>query len=412
MRLMLGALLIAIFFSSVVFILSQQNPNPVALFIALMTGIGFIIILLSSIRSSGYSRQREKEFLMETMHHLISQLKDRHVELDIFNENILQSVPSGVMSINKDGIITKINEAGMKILKRRDAQGRPVSEVIGEPLLKYIITEESIKREEVLCEISGEKVWLGFSISPLLDRNKNSIGKIITFTDITEFKELQSRIKLRERLEGLGEMAAGIAHELRNPMAVITGYANILKKKADPSLREVVELLEKEISLMDNIIRDFLSFARYEEPNLIAINLERLVQEVMEGLSISQGIELSVEIGPPEGLMADETLLRQALRNLIQNSLDAMPEGGRLTIKGERGDNYYRISVSDTGKGIPAEIQEKIFLPFFTTKERGTGLGLAIVHKVVTSHGGEITFETSERGTTFIVSLPLRRTAP
>lgn len=409
MRLMLGALLIAIFFSSVVFILSQQNPNPVALFIALMTGIGFIIILLSSIRSSGYSRQREKEFLMETMHHLISQLKDRHVELDIFNENILQSVPSGVMSINKDGIITKINEAGMKILKRRDAQGRPVSEVIGEPLLKYIITEESIKREEVLCEISGEKIWLGFSISPLLDRNKNSIGKIITFTDITEFKELQSRIKLRERLEGLGEMAAGIAHELRNPMAVITGYANILKKKADPSLREVVELLEKEISLMDNIIRDFLSFARYEEPNLIAINLERLVQEVMEGLSISQGIELSVEIGPSEGLMADETLLRQALRNLIQNSLDAMPEGGRLTIKGERGDNYYRISVSDTGKGIPAEIQEKIFLPFFTTKERGTGLGLAIVHKVVTAHGGEITFETSERGTTFIVSLPLRR---
>lgn len=412
MRLMLGALLIAIFFSSVVFILSQQNPNPVALFIALMTGIGFIIILLSSIRSSGYSRQREKEFLMETMHHLISQLKDRHVELDIFNENILQSVPSGVMSINKDGIITKINEAGMKILKRRDAQGRPVSEVIGEPLLKYIITEESIKREEVLCEISGEKVWLGFSISPLLDRNKNSIGKIITFTDITEFKELQSRIKLRERLEGLGEMAAGIAHELRNPMAVITGYANILKKKVDPSLREVVELLEKEISLMDNIIRDFLSFARYEEPNLIAINLERLVQEVMEGLSISQGIELSVEIGPSEGLMADETLLRQALRNLIQNSLDAMPEGGRLTIKGERGDNYYRISVSDTGKGIPAEIQEKIFLPFFTTKERGTGLGLAIVHKVVTAHGGEITFETSERGTTFIVSLPLKRTAP
>lgn len=409
MRLMLGALLIAIFFSSVVFILSQQNPNPVALFIALMTGIGFIIILLSSIRSSGYSRQREKEFLMETMHHLISQLKDRHVELDIFNENILQSVPSGVMSINKDGIITKINEAGMKILKRRDAQGRPVSEVIGEPLLKYIITEESIKREEVLCEISGEKIWLGFSISPLLDRNKNSIGKIITFTDITEFKELQSRIKLRERLEGLGEMAAGIAHELRNPMAVITGYANILKKKADPSLREVVELLEKEISLMDNIIRDFLSFARYEEPNLIAINLERLVQEVMEGLSISQGIELSVEIRPSEGLMADETLLRQALRNLIQNSLDAMPEGGRLTIKGERGDNYYRISVSDTGKGIPAEIQEKIFLPFFTTKERGTGLGLAIVHKVVTAHGGEITFETSERGTTFIVSLPLRR---
>lgn len=406
MRIILGAFLIAIFFFSLILLL--ENPHPAVLFIALMTGMGFIIILLSSIRDSRTSGKMEKEFFLETVHHLISQLKDRHMELDIFNENILQSVPSGVMSINKEGIITKINEAGMKILKRRDVHGRPVSEMIGEPLLRYILAEESVRREEVLCEISGEKVWLGFSISPLLDRNKNVIGKIIIFTDITEFKELQSRIKLRERLEGLGEMAAGIAHELRNPMAVITGYANILKKKADPSLRDIVEHLEKEISLMDNIIRDFLSFARYEEPNLISINLEKLIHEIVEGVSLPQGINLSIEIEPSEGLMVDETLIRQALRNLIQNSLEAMPDGGSLTIKGERQDHSYRISVSDTGKGIPPEIEEKIFLPFFTTKERGTGLGLAIVHKVIAAHGGEISFETSKGGTTFKISLPLR----
>ncbi|MCX7794508.1 MAG: ATP-binding protein [Thermodesulfovibrionales bacterium] len=408
MRIVIGALLTAIFISSVFFLLSERTVNPSIILIAAVTGIGLIIILISSIRTSGGSRTEEREFFIDTMRQLVTQLKDRHVELDIFNENILQSVPSGVMSINNEGIVTKINDAGKKILKREDIQGKPVSDVVGEPLLRYILEKDSVKREEVLCDISGKNVWLGFSISPLFDRNKNIIGKIITFTDITEVKELQSRIKLRERLEGLGEMAAGIAHELRNPMAVITGYANMLKKKADPTIQGIVESIQKEISLMDNIIRDFLSFARYEEPNLVSINPERVIREVIESLNISPEIELSVYIEPSDGLMVDETLIRQALRNLIQNSLDAMPEGGKLSIKGEHKDGFYRISISDTGKGIAPEIREKIFLPFFTTKERGTGLGLAIVHKVITAHGGEITFNTSEKGTTFMISLPIR----
>ncbi len=407
MRILIGAILTGIFVSTIVFFLSEKSLNPVLMFIVIITGIGLVILFISSMRNTMRTKTEEREFMMETMRELISQMKDKQIALDIFNENILQSVPSGVLSINKDGVITKVNEAGMNILKRSDIIGRHISEVIGEPFLKYILMEELIKREEVPCEIGGRKVWLGFSISPLKDRNKNIIGKLVTFTDITEFKELQSRMKLKERLESLGEMAAGIAHELRNPMAVITGYANILRKKADPSIQELIEAIQKEISLMDSIIRDFLSFARYEEPNLVPVDMRSLVGDILKGLEMPEGIELKIEIEPSHGLMADETLIKQAIKNLIHNSIDVMPDGGILEIKGQRIDSSYRISISDTGKGIPPEIREKVFIPFFTTKDRGTGLGLSIVHKVVTAHGGEVAFDTSENGTTFKITLPL-----
>ncbi len=407
MRILIGAILTGIFISTMVIFLSEKSINPVLIFMAIITGIGLIIVFISSMRNAMRTKTEEREFMMETMRELISQMKDKQVALDIFNENILQSVPSGVLSINREGIVTKINEAGMNILKSSDIIGRPISEVIGESLLNYILREELIKRDEVLCEIAGRKVWLGFSISPLRDRNKNIIGKIITFTDITEFKDLQSRIKLKERLESLGEMAAGIAHEMRNPMAVITGYANILRKKADPSIQELVEAIQKEIYLIDSIIRDFLSFARYEEPNLVPVDMISMVRDILNGFEMPEEIELKIEIEPSDGLMADETLIKQAIKNLIQNSIDAMPEGGNLEIKGQKIHNSYRISISDTGKGISPEIREKIFIPFFTTKERGTGLGLAIVHKVVAAHGGEIAFDTSENGTTFKITLPL-----
>ncbi len=406
MRILIGSLLVGIMLSTILVMVSEKAVSPALLGSVLLSALGLIILFIASLRSKTVSKGSESEFMMETLRELIAQMKDRHIELDIFNENILQSVPSGVMSINRDGVITKINEAGKVILNKDDITGRHVTEVIGEPLLGYIKSCDTLKREEVLCDISGKKIWLGFSISPLKDRNKNIIGKIIIFTDITEFKELQSRLKLRDRLEGLAVMASGIAHELRNPMAVITGYASMLLKKADPSIQPIVEAIQKEINLMDGIVRDFLTFARYEEPSPVDVNMEALLKEVIDSFHLPASIELSVRIEPSQGLRADETLLKQAIKNLIQNSLEAMPSGGILKITGERSGDSYRLTITDTGTGIAPEIREKIFMPFFTTKERGTGLGLAIVHKVITAHGGEITFDSSEKGTTFTILLP------
>lgn len=409
MRVLIGAILIGIFITTTSLLLLSESINPILIITALISGIGVIFILILSLRHPP-SKKREEEFMMETFRELVSQMKERHIELDIFNENILQSVPSGVMSINREGIITKINEAGIYILGRSDITGRHISEVMEGPLLEYIMNREYLKREEVLCEFSGRKVWLGFSISPLKDRNKNVIGKIVTFTDITEFKELQERMKLRETLQGLGEMAAGIAHELRNPMAVLRGYADILRKKADPTLWPIIESMTKEINLMDSIIRDFLTFARYDEPNLVSISIEGLVEDTLSSVIDKKDLShimITREI-EPFLIKADETLLKQAIKNLLQNAIEAMPDGGVLTIKGKRDEGFYILSVSDTGKGIPEDLREKVFIPFFTTKEGGTGLGLSIVHKAITAHGGDVYFETSEKGTTFTLRIPLR----
>ncbi len=415
MRILIGTALTGILISTIVIIALQKSITPSIMIIALLAGFGLLTILVSSIKSSSSrTRQTENEFMMETIKELVSQMKNRQMELDIFNENILQSVPSGVISINNDGIITKINEAGMRIIGNTEVVGKPISEILGGPLLNYIIKSEFIKREEVLSEFNGRKVWLGFSVSPLMDRNKKTIGKIITFTDITEFKELQSRMKLRDTLQGLGEMAAGIAHELRNPMGVIIGYANILRKKAEllpsPSasfIEPIVEAITKEISLMDRIITDFLSFARYEEPNLVSLEVKEFIERIISSLSLKPIYNLQIEI-EPQVIEVDETLLGQAIKNLLQNSMEAMPEGGRLFVKGKKEKDSYLISISDTGKGIPDEIKEKIFIPFFTTKEKGTGLGLSIVHKAISAHGGEVFFDSTEEGTTFTLRLPVR----
>jgi len=415
MRILIGTALTGILISTIFIIALQKSITPSIMIIALLAGFGLLTILVSSIKfSSSRTRQTENEFMMETIKELVSQMKNRQMELDIFNENILQSVPSGVISINNDGIITKINEAGMKIIGKTEVVGKPISEILGGPLLNYIIKSEFIKREEVLSEFNGRKVWLGFSVSPLMDRNKKTIGKIITFTDITEFKELQSRMKLRDTLQGLGEMAAGIAHELRNPMGVIVGYANILRKKvellpspSDSLIEPIVDAIIKEINLMDRIITDFLTFARYEEPNLVSIEIKELIDGIINSLSLQPIYNLNLEI-EPHVIEADEVLLRQAIKNLIQNSVEAMPEGGRLSVKGKKEEGYYLISISDTGKGIPDEIREKIFIPFFTTKEKGTGLGLSIVHKAISAHGGEVFFDSNEEGTTFTLRLPVR----
>jgi len=419
--LLISSLLMAIFVSNVTY-LDNARFNSLFysfLLIALLSGLGLFLLILSrqgkkSKESTFTSTTRNEEFIMGTISMLVKELKERHRELETFNENILQSVPSGVLTINNNGIITKINEAGRSIIcgasnsLDSNVVGRPINEVIKGEFLEYILKNEFIKREEVLVELGGRKVWLGFSISPLMDRNKKVIGKSIIFTDITEFKELQARAKLKDTLQGLGEMAAGIAHELRNPMSVISGYASILKKKADSSLQPIVDAITKEIALMDRIITDFLSFAKYEEPAPVPVDIERLIKEIADEIrgSVSNHYLISLQIEPCV-LHADEILLRQALKNLIQNAIEAMPEGGEVTIKGVKGDAEYLISISDTGKGIPDEIKEKIFIPFFTTKEKGTGLGLSIVHKVITAHGGEVFFDSTKEGTTFTLKLPV-----
>jgi PAS domain S-box-containing protein len=368
------------------------------------------------------SKVTEVGFVVDTFHDLVSKLKEKERELEdlrksaeerawsveLYNENILQSVPSGVVSFDRDTRITKMNAAAEHILELReqDVLMKVCNEVFHSPINDLIGKQKSVSRGEISYVTgSGKRIWLGLNISPLRDSNETNIGRLLVFTDLTELKAFQSQKDLRERLSTLGEMSAGIAHELRNPLAVISGYTKMLSRKAEDSTKPAVDAISREVVVMDRIITDFLSFAKPSDPMTSEVDLNSLIEESLESLYISDGLKVSVDIGTLPKVRADEVLLRQAVTNLLQNSIDSMPDGGELRVRGFIDDDIC-IQITDTGHGIPDNIRDKIFLPFFSTKERGTGLGLAIVHKIIISHGGEIGVETGNRGTVFTVRLP------
>ncbi len=372
-------------------------------------------------------------FVVDTFHDLVSQLKEKEKELETlrnkaedrataiegYNENILQSVPSGVISFDDEMRITKVNLAAEKILEIREESiiGKLHTDVLNKPITDFLNERKLIERGEVsYITPSGKRIWLGLTLSPLKNKEGSTIGQILVFTDLTHLKAIESQIELRNRLSSLGEISAGIAHELRNPMAVIAGYTKILSKKSDSSLKPTVDAIAKEIVVMDRIISDFLSFAKPIELNPIQINLKSIIENCAASVAGARNdITLNLDIKGIPPLKGDEVLLRQAFINLLQNAVESMPQGGELTIKtspltGPAGD-FLDIAITDTGHGISENIRGKIFLPFFTTKEKGTGLGLAIVHKIVISHGGNISFVSTEKGTKFRIRLPLNNNA-
>jgi signal transduction histidine kinase len=215
-------------------------------------------------------------------------------------------------------------------------------------------------------------------------------------------------MELRSRLSSLGEISAGIAHELRNPMGVIAGYTKLLSKKADESLRPTVNAIAKEINVMNRIISDFLSFAKPAELNISDVDLKGIIGNCVSVVAGGKGdIKTHIDIDGLPAIKGDEVLLRQAFTNLVQNAIESMPKGGELSIRSSLGE-FIEVSISDTGPGIAENIVDKIFLPFFTTKDRGTGLGLSIVQKIIVSHGGNIFVDSGNKGTTFRIRFPLK----
>jgi len=397
--------------------------------IVLVILLYLIRLFIGFYRTSKNLNQKDASqvgFVVDTFHELVSQLKEKEKELEIlgkkaedraiaiegYNENILQSVPSGVISFDQEMRITKVNLAAEKILGVRveNIIGEYHIDVLNKPIIDFLNDRKVIERGEVAYTTpSGKRIWLGLTLSPLKDRDGMIIGQILVFTDLTHLKAVESQIKLRDKLSSLGEISAGIAHELRNPMGVIAGYTKLLSKKADNSLKPTVEAISREIVVMDRIISDFLSFAKPAELNITRSNLKAIIENCVTSVAGKRtDLSLNIDINALPALKGDDVLLRQAFINLIQNAVDAMPQGGNLNIKASpsTGD-FMDILISDTGHGISEDIKDKIFLPFFTTKEQGTGLGLAIVHKIVVSHGGSISVDSSEKGTTFSIRLPL-----
>lgn len=376
-------------------------------------------------------KEQESAFMIDAFHQVTKQLKEKERELErlkilaeqraenieSYNENILQCVTSGVMTFDRQYRLTTMNRAAEDLLGwAQDRVGRTCAELFAEGNIARAVQatlekrEPSARMEALLSRPQGD-LWLGYNTAVLTDCQGAALGVILSFSDLTEVKRLQEQMELRERLTALGEMSAGIAHELRNPMAVISGYLKLLSRKTDPASQAIIQDITKEINGMNRIIGDLLTFARPASLNRVQVSLRDLIDSCIANVTQAAGVDACVEARIDVGdirVPADEVLMRQAFTNLFQNAFDAMPQGGTLYVKAEAG-RQITIRVADTGMGIPRDALKKIFLPFFTTKDTGVGLGLALVHKIVLSHGGRIDVESEEgAGTRFTILLPER----
>ncbi len=402
----------------------------------LLLAVGVLAYAIVSlyIKQRMVAAEREESgsvgFVVDTFHDLMGQIKEKERELDVlrqaaearaditeeYNENILQSVHSGVVSMDGSWNIVKVNAAARSMLGLKDGamegkDGREVlSPIISEPQAGQAPVERVTRGERAYTTAAGRRLWLGYSLTPLMDKDAQEIGHTLVFTDLTELRALEAQSALRARLSSLGEMAAGIAHELRNSMGAISGYMRLLEKKEIPEAGEMLKKVSSEVAVMDRIVSGFLSFARPGEPRLEDIELGLLARQCAEAFAPSDGsVKVEAEVHDDVHVNADEVFLRQALSNLIQNAVHATGDGGDVVLKVYRDGQNSVIEIIDKGHGMDPAIQERIFDPFFTTKDHGTGLGLAIVHRSILSLGGTVDVVSSSAGTTFIVKLPAAR---
>ncbi|MEE9268968.1 MAG: ATP-binding protein [Candidatus Krumholzibacteria bacterium] len=339
-------------------------------------------------------------------------------QLKVDTDNILSNMSSGVMVIDFAGRILSINPTAEEILgvSKEDMETMDTAAAFetlmpefGNVLLKALHAEESKTRHELTVKRAGGKdVPLGLSISLLKDDDGKKRGVIAVFQDLTEVRDMQERVRKADRLAAIGELSAGIAHEIRNPLASISGSIEMLSNELDLGSedRRLMELIMKESDRLDRIITDFLEFARLRPPAMEEVSVGRCLDDVLALLENSTSLSCNVKTlihNEAKNVVVrfDEEQMKQVLLNLAINACEAMPNNGTLTIRVRKlDDGSLSVAFQDEGTGISGEARDRLFEPFFTTKEGGTGLGLAIAHKIVTAHGGRIMAKNRKGGGT------------
>ncbi len=352
--------------------------------------------------------------------------------------NVIDSVGDGVIVLDTMGIVTLMNPAAEEItgVSRRQAQGSPFLSIFGEENGLREMVEKTSETgmtisdyENLVLKKGAHIIPVSATTSPLLMANGEKIGTILVLRDLTNIRELEEAVRQADRLSALGTLAAGLAHEIKNPLGGIKGAAQLLERELPQGseLGEYIKVMLREVGRVNKIVEELLNLTspRKLKPNRINLNqilgdIIMLQKRVADGkkMSIIQNFDLSI---PP--FLADEALLTQLFLNLIKNAAEAIfdvCDSGTikvtsrvvsdysLTKKGERPSRFVAIDISDDGPGIKKEQLEHIFTPFFTTKSRGTGLGLAICQKIVSEHRGILKVDSEPgKGTTFTVMLPL-----
>ena len=384
----------------------------------------------------------ESEFVLETFQGVVAELRAKQGELERmgaraaeraataeqFSERVVASLPSGLLAFNHDGRATVVNSPARALL---GLEGPSVGEdfrvllsrspELAEFVRHCLETGELYRREEVSAVArDGRARRLGVTVAPIDPATAGGArGALCMLTDITEVSELRETVARKRNLESLGEMSAGLAHEFKNALATLHGYAQLLQNTSlgDDARAEAAASLLQEVRGLSEMVTSFLNFARPKPPDFADVQLKPLLEHCAEDLGAlfdERRVELSIE-GEFAEVRADERMLRQTLLNLLRNAAEAIPDDAgarRVTVncsreRDARGHAWARVEVSDTGSGINTEDLQRVFIPFFTTKSKGHGVGLALAHRVATDHGGTLSASNShEGGAVFTLRLP------
>jgi two-component system sensor histidine kinase HydH len=340
-----------------------------------------------------------------------------------FSDRVVENMPVGLLAADKSGKIVSLNRAAEEILRQSSLEmtGRSLQQVLPPEVLRLASDlkpgESAILEDEIECHLhDGTPLYLDVSVSLLQDGEETVPGRLILFRDLTEVQSLKREIETSRRLASLGRLAAGVAHEIRNPLSSIKGFATYFRERYrdNPDDRKTSEVMIQEVDRLNRVITQLLEFARPPVIQKKRASLQTLIQhslKIIERQASAKHIEVYSQL-PSEikEVDVDPDGINQVLLNLYLNALEAMDQGGTLSVwlSMEECAPWVKIRVSDTGSGISKDDLEHIFDPYFTTRQTGTGLGLAIVHKIIEAHGGEVRAESEiGRGTTVSVLLPV-----
>jgi len=341
---------------------------------------------------------------------------DEIQRLKAYIENVVENSPIGIAVVDRELNTTYSNPVFKKMMGPPEAEQMKEMDFRQIPALREIIEEclglkrgEATEKKEVAFR---KNLILSVSGAPLYDAKGEVEGVVLLFEDITERKRLERQLVQSEKMASIGQMAAGMAHEINNPLTSISlNTQTLLSKETDEKKKEKLAVIEAQVESVARIIRNLLDFSRQMEPEVTWVDVNSALEKTLDILSFHmKGIQLRKEFAQLPRIKADLSQLQQVFTNMIINAIHAMPDGGTLTIKTEVHEGGVYITFRDTGHGIPPENIDKIFDPFFTTKGigKGTGLGLSICHGIVEAHNGHIEVESRVgEGTSFRVWLPI-----
>ena len=396
-----------------------DNLYEIVMFLA----VGVFIGRLRDVAARQTTDLRRVSTQLEGAYHTLEERAIQLVTIQDYTQSILRSITSGVITVGPDGSVATANSAAERMFGTREEDMVPrrfsvlvIDDGGIDAALSRIIggLAPRLALDTKIVTLDGTERHVQVSMSRMRAVDGRLLGAVVTIEDVSEVRALTDQLIRADRLAAMGELTAGVAHEVRNPLGVIRASVQLLEETVPGELRvsEAARVIKQEIDRLDRVIKALLDFGRPSPPTLRPTNVEDIVTDVVmftRQFAGRSGVEITTEYAAVVALVpADADQLKQVLVNLVSNAVQAMEDsGGTIAVKVWDDDSYVFISVADDGPGIPGELLDKIFDPFYSTRDAGTGLGLTIVHRIVDQHGGRLEVEsTPGAGTTFTVALP------